>query len=318
MEDTLWLWVLLNICETGIYAVLVSGMMPDMRNERRVTKIAAILIFILMAVLNGFRYRIGSLFSPAAYFYGIVILSAGTYLAYRRELCLIIGSALTYSALVMLLVYLSVFFISVSQMGSSFGMYGFFGVNVNKWFAVIRAAVLFALLISVWYLRRRELRRQAHGYRFLLLVSGSVLSVLVLEYQNLLEYGVRYSSYDIPAVRAVLRDSMLSMITSAALLGVIGALYLKNRRVKEENALLLMKEEMERQKYEELSAAAEQNWELVHDTKNHYLVISEYERSGEYEKLHRYLEDIKTSFVRVIPGIYTGNRILTLSSPRNR
>ena len=43
--------------------------------------------------------------------------------------------------------------------------------------------------------------------------------------------------------------------------------------------------EMEKQKYEEIRASIEQNKELVHDTKNHYLVISEYVKNQEYEKL---------------------------------
>ena len=53
-----------------------------------------------------------------------------------------------------------------------------------------------------------------------------------------------------------------------------------------------MKEEMEKQKYEEIRASIEQNKELVHDTKNHYLVISEYVKNQEYEKLENYVDEI--------------------------
>ena len=99
-------------------------------------------------------------------------------------------------------------------------------------------------------------------------------------------------------IRTVLRDSMLSMLTSAVLLAMFGALYLKNRMIRNENDFLIMKEELESRKYEELSAALEQNRELIHDTKNHYLVISEYERNGEYDSLHRYVEDLRKNFVK--------------------
>ena len=51
-----------------------------------------------------------------------------------------------------------------------------------------------------------------------------------------------------------------------------------------------MKEEMEKQKYEEIRASIEQNKELVHDTKNHYLVISEYVKNQEYEKLENIIK----------------------------
>ena len=82
--------------------------------------------------------------------------------------------------------------------------------------------------------------------------------------------------------------------------------------------MLVLKEEMERQKYEELNTAVNRNRELVHDTKNHYLVISEYVRNKEYEKLNKYLEDIKNDFVRTAPGIYTGNQILDLILSQKR
>lgn len=65
-----------------------------------------------------------------------------------------------------------------------------------------------------------------------------------------------------------------------------------------QNTFLLMKEEMEKQKYEEIRASIEQNKELVHDTKNHYLVISEYVKNQEYEKLENYVDKIRRNFVK--------------------
>ena len=73
-----------------------------------------------------------------------------------------------------------------------------------------------------------------------------------------------------------------------------------------------MKEEMEKQKYEEIRASIEQNKELVHDTKNHYLVISEYVKNQEYEKLENYVDEIRRNFVKINPQIYTGNHVVDL------
>ena len=232
MADTLWIWILLNILETGIYIALILGMMPDIRSLGKAERLTAILIFALMAVLSGARQRIGSLFSPLAYFYTIFILITGTFLIYRRQLCLIIGTVLTYCSLTMLTVYLTVFFLSAIQTKNAYsGIYGFFGENINESFSFVRGVVLAVSLIIVWRLNHHDVRRQACEYRIVLLAAGIVLSALVLEYQNLLEYGVMYSAADIPAVKAVLRDSMLSMITSLVLLAVLGTLYLKNRRI---------------------------------------------------------------------------------------
>ena len=45
----------------------------------------------------------------------------------------------------------------------------------------------------------------------LLLILGIILSVLVLEYQNVLEYGFHYLPVSIPAVTDALRNSLLSL-----------------------------------------------------------------------------------------------------------
>ncbi len=89
-------------------------------------------------------------------------------------------------------------------------------------------------------------------------------------------------------------------------------LFFKNRNIRRENDLLLMKEEMEQQKYKELSAAVEKNRELVHDAKNHYLVIREYIRRGDYESLDRYVDGLQQDFARTDAWVYTGNHILDL------
>ena len=73
-----------------------------------------------------------------------------------------------------------------------------------------------------------------------------------------------------------------------------------------------MKEEMEQQKYKELSAAVEKNRELVHDAKNHYLVIREYIRKGDYESLDGYVDGLQQDFARTDAWVYTGNHILDL------
>ena len=131
------------------------------------------------------------------------------------------------------------------------------------------------------------------GYTAALYGVRSGLSVLVLEYQNVLEYGFHYLPVSIPAVTDALRNSLLSLVTSAVLLAAAGILLFKNRIIRNENNLLLMKDEMEQQKYQEIRAAVEKNRELVHDAKNHYLLIGEYLRSKDYESLENYVTGLQ-------------------------
>lgn len=109
-----------------------------------------------------------------------------------------------------------------------------------------------------------------------------------------------------------MKGSLISFLTMVVLVSVMSFLLWKNKSIKGENTFLLMKEEMEKQKYEEMNSAIEQNKELVHDTKNHYLVISEYVKNQEYEKLEKYVDEIRENFVKINPQIYTGNHVLDL------
>lgn len=71
-----------------------------------------------------------------------------------------------------------------------------------------------------------------------------------------------------------------------------------------------MKEEMEKQKYEEIRSAVEKNREMVHDTKNHYLVICEYIQNEKYDCLKNYVADIQKILSGLIPGFIQGTIFL--------
>ena len=247
------------------------------------------------------------------FLYGLLVLIIGTWIACRGNLLLGTGIALTYSGFIMLLTYTAVFVLSLIYSGSRQpDIYVAMGGHVNEVFCVLRLVVLCLLIPVVRKFRCSDICRQIGEYRTLLLIVGAVLSALVLEYQNFLEYGFTYSSTGFPAVTSALRNSFLGLMTSVILAAAAGMLFFKNRNIRRENDFLLMKEEMEQQKYKELSAAVEKNRELVHDVKNHYLVIREYVRDGDYESLAGYIDGLHKDFVRTDSWVYTGNFVLDL------
>ena len=245
--------------------------------------------------------------------HGLLVLIIGTWIACRRNLLLSAGLAMTYSGFIMLLVYMAVFLLSLLYSGSGQpDIYVAMGGHVNEAFCVLRLVILCLLIPVARRIRRSDIRRQIDEYRMLLLIVGAVLCALVLEYQNFLEYGFTYSSAGIPAVTSALRNSFLGLLTSVILAAAAGMLFFKNRNIRRENDLLLMKEEMEQQKYKELSAAVEKNRELVHDAKNHYLVIREYIRKEDYKSLDGYVDGLQQDFARADAWVYTGNPVLDL------
>lgn len=323
MTDTVWeiiwsagslpVWIALELAEVGLYIYLVTGILPDLRNMGRKEKIFCGILFAVMAGMACMKYRIGSVFSAQVFLYGLLVLIIGTWIACRGNLLLGTGIALTYSGFIMLLTYTAVFVLSLIYSGSRQpDIYVAMGGHVNEVFCVLRLVVLCLLIPVVRKFRCSDICRQIGEYRTLLLIVGAVLSALVLEYQNFLEYGFTYSSTGFPAVTSALRNSFLGLMTSVILAAAAGMLFFKNRNIRRENDFLLMKEEMEQQKYKELSAAVEKNRELVHDVKNHYLVIREYVRDGDYESLAGYIDGLHKDFVRTDSWVYTGNFVLDL------
>lgn len=323
MTDAVWeiiwsagslpVWIALELAEAGLYIYLVTGILPDLRNMGRKEKIFCGILFAVMAGMVCMKYRIGSVFSAQVFLYVVLVLIIGTWIACRGNLLLGTGIALTYSGFIMLLTYTAVFVLSLIYSGSRQpDIYVAMGGHVNEVFCVLRLVVLCLLIPVVRKFRCSDICRQIGEYRTLLLIVGAVLSALVLEYQNFLEYGFTYSSTGFPAVTSALRNSFLGLMTSVILAAAAGMLFFKNRNIRRENDFLLMKEEMEQQKYKELSAAVEKNRELVHDVKNHYLVIREYVRDGDYESLAGYIDGLHKDFVRTDSWVYTGNFVLDL------
>ena len=94
MNLSLYVWIILNVLEAGICFYLLTDIMYDMKSAGNAEKIFRVILFVIMAVLIGGRYRIGSLFSVRAYVYSVLVLTAGMCLAYRRRLIRIAGAVM--------------------------------------------------------------------------------------------------------------------------------------------------------------------------------------------------------------------------------
>ena len=104
--------------------------------------------------------------------------------------------------------------------------------------------------------------------------------------------------------------SLVSMSVVIAVLIFLMILWVKNRILQEENNTLVMEEQLQHQKYCEMVEVMEQNRELIHDTKHHFLVVQEYLKNEEYENLQKYIKQISDEFQRTVPKVYTGIKIL--------
>lgn len=141
-------------------------------------------------------------------------------------------------------------------------------------------------------------------FKYIFLLMGISFSILVRVYQVIIS--------DMAMGRRELQGSksLVSMSVVIAILIFVMILWVKNRILQEENNTLVMEEQLQHQKYCEMIEVMEQNRELIHDTKHHFLIVQEYLKNEEYENLQKYVKQISDEFQRTVPKVYTGIKIL--------
>ena len=99
---------------------------------------------------------------------------------------------------------------------------------------------------------------------------------------------------------------------------LIGMLYVKNKTIEREKEFLSMRDEMVTQKFVELESVMEKNRQLSHDLKNHLIALKNYEKEGNYDGIHHYLEEIEQEYFEVKVRIWTGNPIADMIIEQKR
>lgn len=312
------IWIFLAAIEIGMYNYLLFRILLDKKYMRKFDIAVMCISLIGMSLLVASR-QIQIFFQYTVFLSVLLVLIFSTWMVHRRQLLLIAGIASVYFAFTSLLDFSFAFLEAYFVKSDINGLIAETGIDVEHMliYACVASRMIMALI--VFGLRKSRIKKNIEDFQGVLLAIGCMLVVLALEYQKILEHGITFSTLTALGItKANIFSSMVTLLTTVAIAGAFGMVLLKNRSIKQENEFLALQEEMQKQKYEELTAALEKNRELVHDTKNHYLMISEYERTGEYEKLHQYVEELKNSFVKINPQVYTGNRILDLVLSQKR
>ena len=153
-------------------------------------------------------------------------------------------------------------------------------------------------------IKKYGVEKSIDRFKYIFLLMGISFSILVRVYQVIIS--------DMAMGRRELQGSksLVSMSVVIAILIFVMILWVKNRILQEENNTLVMEEQLQHQKYCEMIEVMEQNRELIHDTKHHFLVVQEYLKNEEYENLQKYVKQISDEFQRTVPKVYTGIKIL--------
>lgn len=306
------MFFLISVSEIWLYYQLIFDILLEKRHFRKsdilLMGASAVGMSLLLTTLQTRVYL-----SHYVFLWAAAVMIVGTWIMIRRQFLLIVGIVFVYCSFIALMDCLFAF-VQLAFLKNRYPELLYFS-SQGTGLMLIAASVCSRIFMAmfVWLIRKSSIKNTLEEFWAVLLILGSVMLILVWQYQSALEHGMTFVNL-LPkgAQNVTIENRLITLVMMLAIIVSLVVVLLKNKNIKRENDFLLLKEEMERRKYEELAQALEKNRELVHDTKNHYLIISEYERTAEYEKLHKYIEELKSDYVQVNPQIYTGNRILDL------
>lgn len=241
-------------------------------------------------------------FSHVMFIFGIISFILILWIVEKKNFLLLASLTLAYFSSVALLDFFFAFFeMSMIEDGFAENIY-FSGYQIEKIVIYFCSRSCVACILNG--IKKYGVEKSINRFKYIFLLMGISFSILVRVYQVIIS--------DMAMGRRELQGSksLVSMSVVIAILIFVMILWVKNRILQEENNTLVMEEQLQHQKYCEMVEVMEQNRELIHDTKHHFLVIQEYLKNEEYENLQKYVKQISDEFQRTVPKVYTGIKIL--------
>lgn len=154
--------------------------------------------------------------------------------------------------------------------------------------------------------KKQEIKKSFIASRNMLFVVSGVFCIVLRKYQFEL---CNMADGTVPRRGG---NAGFSLVAVVAMSVFVIFIFVNNRKIQEENRLLLQIEEMSEHYYTEASQLLEKNHQLVHDIKNHFIVIKKYAENGEKIELCQYIEEISSNLFKDEVRCWTGNKILDL------
>lgn len=167
-------------------------------------------------------------------------------------------------------------------------------------YILTRGSMLLGILfIKRWVDNLHSVIEQCRG---IMLIAGILLCIVLLKYQLWLDEMVN-GSKPIQGINASVNLSAISLI-----IVLIGVFVVKYQLVKREKTTLILKDQLLEERYTEMLKSRQ----IIHDMKNHLLVLRNMERAKRWDELHNYLEEIGRDIFDDSAKIRTGNTMADL------
>lgn len=160
------------------------------------------------------------------------------------------------------------------------------------------------ILLGIVNIKKREesIRSMIEQCCGIIVITGALLCAVLFKYQLWLD-EMANGSKPIRGINASMNLSAISL-----LIVLSGMFIIKYQVVKREKTTLILRDQLLEERYAEMLKSRQ----MIHDMKNHLLVLRNMERANQWDKLHDYLEEISKDILDDSTKIWTGNNIVDL------
>lgn len=289
--------------EVILFIYLITAIVPSEKSEKKN------LILFLGAVVSGMILTVCKYYSFGIYMpvLAIIVISfAYTGMAIEKEYTLLIGIPAVYYALVTFADLLTgtIFMLITSNSIREKVLYR----PGAGWKSIIYIVAEMELLMLVLLFRKNvKIKRIITQYRGMVCSFGIGFDLVTWMYRGSI-YELHRGYIELYFDNFLILTLCIFILMS--IVWQISKLIFRYESLQRENQIIEMRDSMIEKNYQELKNALEENRILNHDIKNHLLILSEYDKNREWEKLEEYLNRITPAYQNVGVKAWTGNHTI--------
>lgn len=219
-----------------------------------------------------------------------------------KNILLISGIILSYYSLISL-IYFFLLFMSTIFINEMF-LYDYYGVSSFQSPIYFVSCTIVLGFLQLLKSKAGILREYISDYKNLILGLGIFLAFVLRRYQI-----IRIEMMSSKLQNQTLKSG-LSLLLFIVISCIFVSLMFKSLILQKENHFLAKRDELLSKNYQGMMQSIEKNSRMIHDIKHHLVVLNEYGREGELEKIRSYLQNISGHFSKTNGITWTGNKVL--------
>ena len=293
--------ILISVFEIWLLYQLLFGTVLDkeylLKREWGIVWGNVIVMGVLLGINRGLLF-----FSQGLFVINIIVTSICMIFIKKQYIKLLIIIVIMYYATIALVDFLFAF-MSMMILGQEFDRVVY--TYANSWAeCMLFICSRFLIAIFVGMIAKKKYK-ELYIYEFqgVLLIVTIIMCVILRQYQKLI-VGMIYESKEEEA--GVIGISLMSILL---LIFFVSGLYLKDKVLKKEKEFLAMRDEVMTQRFHELESVMEQNRQLSHDLKNHFIILKGYGKAGNCEGICNYIDGVEKEYFSVKVCSWIGNSV---------